>query len=201
MRIVGGKFRGKKLVLPEDKRVRPTSDRAREALYNILGHDAELRGSEGPLPLNAAVLDIFSGTGALGLEALSRGAAHVTFMDNQPESLKLVEMNVRNMTARDRTDILRRDALNPGMSGRQYGLVLMDPPYGEGLAGPTLAALLKNGWLKADSVIVIEVAAKENVDIPTEFRLLKDRKYGAARLIFLRRGSDQYDDTSQTVSQ
>ena len=197
MRIIGGKFRGKKLIMPEDMRVRPTSDRAREALFNILGHDPEMRGTDGPLPRDATVLDIFSGTGALGLEALSREAMHVTFMDNHADSLKLVEANVRSMAARDRIDILRRDALNPGMPGRPYDLVLMDPPYGENLAGPALSALSQNGWLKPDAVIIIEVAAKEGVDIPPEFRLLKDRKYGAARLIFLRRDPDQYDDTSQ----
>ncbi|MCC3303447.1 16S rRNA (guanine(966)-N(2))-methyltransferase RsmD [Sneathiella sp. HT1-7] len=198
MRIVGGKFRGKKLVLPEDKRVRPTSDRAREALFNILGHDSEMRGENGLLPNDAIVLDVFAGTGALGLEALSRGAVHVTFLDNHSESLKLVEQNVKNMSARNCTDILRRDAANPGKPGMPCDLILMDPPYGENLAAPTLVALKKNGWIKPDAIIVIEIAAKENVDIPPEFRLLKDRKYGAARLIFLRRDSDQYGDTSQT---
>lgn len=198
MRIVGGKFRGKKLVLPEDKRVRPTSDRAREALFNILGHDPEMRGENGALPNDAIVLDAFAGTGALGLEALSRGAAHVTFLDNHLESLKLVEQNVKNISARNSTNILRRDAANPGKPGKPCDLVLMDPPYGENLAAPTLLALEKNGWIKPDAIIVIEIAAKEYIDIPSEFRLLKDRKYGASRLIFLRRNPDQYGDISQT---
>ncbi|MDF2365743.1 16S rRNA (guanine(966)-N(2))-methyltransferase RsmD [Sneathiella sp.] len=184
--------------MPEDTQVRPTSDRAREALFNILGHDPELRGENGPLPRDAIVLDAFAGTGALGLEALSRGAEHITFLDNRAESLKLVEQNVKNMNARSSTDILRRDAANPGKPGRPYDLILMDPPYGENLSAPALSALEKNGWIKPEAIVVIEVAAKENVDIPSEFRLLKDRKYGAARLIFLRQNPDQYGDTSQT---
>ncbi len=198
MRIVGGKFKGKKLVIPEDTHVRPTSDRAREALFNILGHDSKMRGANGPLPRDAIVLDAFAGTGALGLEALSRGAAHVTFLDNRAESLKLVEQNVKNMSARNCMDILRRDATKPGKPGRPYDLIFMDPPYSENLAAPTLSALEENGWLKPEAIVVIEVAAKENVDIPSEFRLLKDRKYGAARLIFLRANSDQYVGTSRT---
>lgn len=197
MRIVGGTFRGKKLLLPEDKHVRPTSDRAREALFNILGHDREMRGEQGPLPRDATVLDIFAGTGALGLEALSRGAMHVTFLDNRAESLKLVEQNVKSLGARNSTDILRRDATNPGRPGRPYDLVLMDPPYGEDLAGPALSALAKNGWLKTEAVIMIEVAAKEKFNLPTDFRLIKERTYGAAKLIFLGLSPDQYGGTSQ----
>lgn len=197
MRIVGGTFRGKKLLLPTDKHVRPTSDRAREALFNILGHDREMRREQGPLPRDAIVLDMFAGTGALGLEALSRGATHVTFIDNRAESLKLVEQNVNNLGARSSTDILRRDAVNPGKPGQPYDLVLMDPPYGEDLAGPALSALAKNGWLKPEAVIMIEVAAKESLNPPTEFKVIKERTYGAAKLIFLRLDPDQCDDTSQ----
>ena len=201
MRIVGGSFRGKKLLFPEDKRVRPTSDRAREALFNILSHDSEMRQEQGPLPLNSRVLDVFSGTGALGLEALSRGAAHVTFVDNHPDSLKLIEGNVKNMGARQNSDILRRDALNIGRPGAAYDLVLMDPPYKAGLTFPTLISLAEGGWLKPDTVIVIELAAKEKASLPSKFQMLKERTYGAAKLIFLRAEPGQYDDTSQTDHQ
>ncbi|MBL4905837.1 MAG: RsmD family RNA methyltransferase, partial [Sneathiella sp.] len=91
MRIVGGEFRGKLLALPADDRIRPTADRTREALFNILAHGSRYRTDHGPLPIGARVLDIFSGTGALGIEALSRGASHVTFMDNHRDSLKLIK--------------------------------------------------------------------------------------------------------------
>ncbi|MZR29258.1 16S rRNA (guanine(966)-N(2))-methyltransferase RsmD [Sneathiella litorea] len=201
MRIVGGEFRGKKLLLPADNRVRPTSDRAREALFNILGHDNGMRGQHGPLPRGATVLDAFAGSGALGLEALSRGAAHVTFIDNHADSLKLIEQNVKNMGVQAQCDILRRDALNPGKPGKPCDLVLMDPPYEAGLAGPALSALAKNGWLAPAAVIVIELSTKEKLAIPEGFETLKDRKYGAARLIFLRVDQDQCGGTSQTDPQ
>jgi len=187
MRIVGGDYRGKKLLLPDDKRIRPTSDRTREALYNILGHDNSFRTIEGPLPVGARVLDIFAGTGALGLEALSRGAAHVTFMDNHPESLKLIRDNVRAFAADRKADILNRNGTKPGQTGHACDLILMDPPYREGLAPPCIEELLAGGWLAAEGVIVVELAAKEAFEVPAGMEILKERKYGAARLIFLGR--------------
>jgi 16S rRNA (guanine966-N2)-methyltransferase len=184
MRIVGGEFRGKKLILPNDKRIRPTSDRTREALFNILGHDTDCRTVNGPLPLGARVLDIFAGTGALGLEALSRGAEHVTFMDNHPDSQKLLRENVRQFDALRSTDILQRDGGNPGQPGAPYDLVFLDPPYKQNLAEPCVRSLLTNNWLREGAIVVIELAAKESYAPPPEFSLLKDRKYGAARLLF-----------------
>jgi len=186
MRIVGGEFRGKKLALPTDQRIRPTSDRTREALFNILGHDSDCRTDNGPLPLGARVLDIFAGTGALGLEALSRGASHVTFMDNHPDSQKLLRENIRHFNAGRSADILQRDGSNPGQPGTPYDLVLMDPPYNQNLAEPCVQSLLANNWFQDDAVLVIELAAKEAYTPPAEFTLLKDRKYGAARLLFLK---------------
>ncbi|WP_340150767.1 16S rRNA (guanine(966)-N(2))-methyltransferase RsmD [uncultured Sneathiella sp.] len=196
MRIVGGNLRGKKLLLPEDKRIRPTSDRTREALFNILGHDRDMRGESGPLPARARALDLFAGTGALGLEALSRGAAHVTFMDNHPDSLKLIGANIRHMNLSRQADILRRDVASPGIASEPYDLVLMDPPYGADLALPSIQALKMGGWLRPGSIIVIELGAKEEFALPNGFDLLKDRTYGAARLIFLRTTADQCGGTS-----
>ncbi|USG62136.1 16S rRNA (guanine(966)-N(2))-methyltransferase RsmD [Sneathiella marina] len=186
MRIVGGEFRGKKLILPTDQRIRPTSDRTREALFNILGHDSNCRTDSGPLPLGVRVLDIFAGTGALGLEALSRGASHVTFVDNHPDSQKLLRENVRHFNVGRSADILQRDGTDPGQPGTPYDLVLMDPPYNQNLAGPCVRSLLTNNWLQDGAVLAIELAAKEKYTPPDEFSVLKDRKYGAARLIFLK---------------
>ncbi|MEX1035450.1 MAG: 16S rRNA (guanine(966)-N(2))-methyltransferase RsmD [Sneathiella sp.] len=196
MRIVGGEFRGKKLLLPEDKRVRPTSDRTREALFNILGHDRDMRSEHGPLPVGARVLDLFAGTGALGLEALSRGAAHVSFLDNHPDSVKLIEANVRNMNLSRCADILRRDASAPGNAGEPYDLILMDPPYGTDLALPSLLALKEGNWLNPGAIVVIELGVKDSMNLPDSFQLLKDRTYGAARLMFLRIAPNQYGGTS-----
>ncbi|PHQ70843.1 MAG: 16S rRNA (guanine(966)-N(2))-methyltransferase RsmD [Sneathiella sp.] len=186
MRIVGGEFRGKKLILPDDTRIRPTSDRTREALFNILGHDSHFRTPQGALPLGARVLDIFAGTGALGLEALSRGAAHVTFIDNHPDSLKLIRENVSAIGAARQADVLSRNGSNPGRAGATYDLILMDPPYNEGLAPQCISALKAGGWMSSSTVIVIELAAKETFDLPPDMVTIKERKYGAARLIFLK---------------
>ncbi len=187
MRIVGGDFRGKKLIMPDDKRIRPTADRTREALYNILGHGESFRTDNGPLPLKARVLDVFAGTGALGLEALSRGADHVTFMDNHSASLTIIRQNIAALKAQNRADILNRNGINPGRASRPVDLILMDPPYGEELAVPSLAALMEGGWISENTITVIEVATKEKTDLPDGFELLDNRKYGAARLLILKR--------------
>lgn len=199
MRIVGGEFRGKKLLVPEDNRIRPTADRTREALFNILAHDGDMRGAAGALPRNARVLDIFAGTGALGLEALSRGAAHVTFLENHPDSLKIIQGNLQALGLVRRADILRRDAVNPGKPGAPYDLILMDPPYAQGMVRPCLDALLANGWLAPTAIIVIELSKKEELALPQNLAVIKDRTYGAARLVFVRNEPDQYGGISQTA--
>ncbi|WP_169544522.1 16S rRNA (guanine(966)-N(2))-methyltransferase RsmD [Sneathiella aquimaris] len=187
MRIVGGEFRGKKLFFPEDKRIRPTADRTREALFNILAHGSDYRTTNGALPLGVRVVDVFAGTGSLGVEALSRGASHVTFVDNHPASLKLIKENVALVDGRGKADILNRNGNLPGNAGYPADLVLMDPPYGENLALPCLEGLDKGGWLKENTIIVIELATKDKLDVPDRFETLDERKYGAAKLIFLRK--------------
>ena len=186
MRIVGGDARGKKLALPEDKRIRPTADRTREALFNILGHSDVYRTENGPLPRGARVLDAFCGTGALGLEALSRGAGDVIFMDNHHGSLKLTKQNINALDARRQTTVLNKDATNCGRGGPPADLLLMDPPYNLDLAAPALQNLLDTNWLKAGSIAVVELAAKEDFEAPAAFEILDERKYGSARLIFLK---------------
>ncbi|MBE7638504.1 16S rRNA (guanine(966)-N(2))-methyltransferase RsmD [Sneathiella sp. P13V-1] len=186
MRIVGGEARGKKLLLPEDKRVRPTADRTREALFNILGHGDNYRTDNGPLPRGARVLDAFCGTGALGLEALSRGASDVVFMDNHHDSLKLTKQNIALLGAQRQTMVLNKDATKCGRGGPPADLLLMDPPYNMDLAAPALQNLLETNWLKEGSIAVVELAAKEKFTAPDQFELLDERKYGAAKLIFLK---------------
>ncbi|WP_051548044.1 RsmD family RNA methyltransferase [Sneathiella glossodoripedis] len=137
MRIVGGQNKGKRLQLPDDKRIRPTADRTREALFNILAHSSDYRTSNGPAPIGMKVLDVFAGTGALGIEALSRGATHATFMDNHPDSLKLIKSNVALIGAQQKASILNRSAISPGMAAAPVDLILMDPPYQQDLAAPT----------------------------------------------------------------
>jgi 16S rRNA (guanine966-N2)-methyltransferase len=186
MRIVGGQFRGKNLEEPDDKRIRPTADRTREALFNILGHGKEYRTSGGPLPIGAKVLDVFCGTGALGIEAISRGAAQVTFMDNHRQSLKLAQQNARNLDVQRQISLINRDGTLPGSGNSAIDLVLMDPPYKMGLAPASLKQLKAGNWLKQDCICVVELAVKEPFEAPDSFEILDERKYGAAKLVFLK---------------
>lgn len=189
MRIVGGRHRGRRLQGPEGRALRPTSDRAREALFNLLAHGPY--GSEaGPMPVEAAVLDVFAGSGALGLEALSRGARHATFLENSAAALALIRHNAAGMADADEISIRRRDATRPGPAPRAHGLVLMDPPYRSGLWEPALRALSEQGWLADGAFVVVELAKDEPFEAPVGFRCIDERRYGAARLVILQRGAD-----------
>ncbi len=181
MRIVAGKFRGKQLNSPSDDTIRPTSDRARESVFNILGSRL------GPVLDGLRVLDLFAGTGALGLEALSRGAAHVTFVDTGAEARGLIRDHIQAFGAAGITKLLRRDATALGTPGTfgQFDLVFLDPPYGLGLGEKALAEIAANGWLKPGATLVWEEAADAEVVIPPGYTLEDTRQYGAAAVRFL----------------
>jgi 16S rRNA (guanine966-N2)-methyltransferase len=182
MRIVGGRHRGRALVAPPGSDVRPTSDRAREALFNILSHGA----FNAPFR-DAVVLDAFAGTGALGLEALSRGAAEAYFLETDRRALDALRRNVEGLGETARAHILAGDATRPRPALRAAAVAFLDPPYGSGLAGPALTALAAAGWLAPEAITTVEVAAKEAFTPPGGFDLLDERRYGAARLFLLRR--------------
>lgn len=187
MRIVGGSFRGLKLAGFDVKGVRPTTDRVRESLFNIMAHDVTLRTVAGPFPAGSRVLDVFAGTGALGLEALSRGAAHVTFLENDPASMALLRENITRSRMRDQVRVLKADALNPGpCRGVSAGLVLMDPPYGEGRAERSLQQLHVTGWLEPGALAVVESDKRDAFDCPESFAEEQVRDYGRTRIRFLR---------------
>lgn len=186
IRIVAGLWRGRSIATGSDDRIRPTAERTREALFDILGHARAFRSSQGPMPRGIAVLDVFAGTGALGLEALSRGADHVVFLDEHPESVALIRANVAKLDAEDAVSIVQRDALQPGRPPRQAKLVLLDPPYRSRLAGPALEALHAAGWLALGAVAVTEVEAAEDFAVPAGFELIDERRYGKAKLLFLK---------------
>jgi 16S rRNA (guanine966-N2)-methyltransferase len=184
MRIVAGRHRGRRLVAPPGAAVRPTSDRAREALFDILSHG---RFAAAGLPFaEAAVLDAFAGTGALGLEALSRGAARAVFMENAADALTALRRNIAALGEGGRARVLSGDATRPPRASEACALVFLDPPYRSGLAGPALAALAAAGWLAPAALAVVETAAREAMPPPPSFSLLDERCYGAARLTFLR---------------
>src|SRR5947207_6742295 len=180
LRIVGGVHRGRRLVAPPGEAVRPTSDRARQALFNILSHgDFAARG----LPFaDRPVLDAFAGTGALGLEALSRGAKAVAFIESEREALTALRRNIAALDESDRVHIVAGDATRPPRAPFACAAVFLDPPYRSGLAAAALAALAAAGWLTADALAVIEVAAREVVPPLPGFILIDERIYGAARL-------------------
>ena len=187
MRIVGGRQRGRKLVAPPGDTVRPTSDRAREALFNILSHG---RFAASGLPFaGKPVLDAFAGTGALGLEALSRGASAAAFFETEREALAVLRRNIAALSEEDSTHVLPGDATRPPRAAMRCAVAFLDPPYGSGLGAPALTALGAAGWLSEDALAIVEVAAREPLPPLTGFSVIDDRVYGAARLVFLHRES------------
>jgi 16S rRNA (guanine966-N2)-methyltransferase len=181
MRIVAGKYRGRKLAAPPGTIVRPTAARAREALFSILTHG----GTDGPALAGARVVDLFAGTGALGLEALSRGAAFVTFVENEPTACRILAQNLEALGIDEEARVIRGDATQLPRAEAPCQLALLDPPYGSSLATSALESLLARGWIDASSQIVVECAAKETTEVPTGFRVVSERRYGAARFLFL----------------
>lgn len=193
MRIVGGMFRGRRLATPRGRSIRPTSDRVREALFDVLQHGLQSIRRRS-WPKDAHVLDVFAGTGALGLEALSRGASHVTFIEKDSAACLVIERNARTLRATEQVTLLRRNALRPAAppSGAPAAdILLMDPPYRSDLAAPALKALRARGWIARDGVSVVEMAADESLVPPRGFALADERRYGDTVLSFLRcEGSD-----------
>ena len=189
MRIVGGRHRGRRLIAPPGDAVRPTSDRAREALFNILSHgNFAAKG----LPFaGLPVVDAFAGTGALGLEALSRGASEAAFIEDSREALAALRRNIETLDEDDRAQIVRGDATRPPRAPFQGAVAFLDPPYGNGLAGPALTALAAAGWLLPAALAVVEISAEEELAPPDGFAPLDTRVYGAAKLVFLRRTGDR----------
>ena len=185
MRIVGGSHRGRRLLAPPGELVRPTSDRAREALFNILSHGNFAAG--GSPFAERPVLDAFAGTGAFGLEALSRGASEAAFIEIERDALLALRRNVAALGEAERAHIVAGDATRPPRARLVCALAFLDPPYRSGLAAPSLVALAAAGWLLPDALVVIEVAAREELPLPPGFSLIDERVYGAARLVFLRR--------------
>ena len=185
MRIVGGAHRGRRLAVPAGEAVRPTSDRAREALFDILSH-GRLAASGLPFA-GKPVLDAFAGTGAFGLEALSRGAAAAAFIENGREALTVLRRNIAALDEGERSHVVAGDATRPPRAPFACALAFLDPPYRSGLAAPALAALAAAGFLTPDALVVIEVAAREAVLPPAGFSVVDERVYGAARFVLLRR--------------
>jgi 16S rRNA (guanine966-N2)-methyltransferase len=181
MRIVGGRLKGRALAAPSSRAIRPTSERLRESIFDILEHryPGHLEGQR--------VVDLFAGSGALAIEALSRGARFALFVDNGAEARALLRANVEAMGLGGVTRIWRADATKLGSApaGGPFRLAFLDPPYGQRLAGPTLAALLAGGWLEPDALCVVEEAAKAEIEAPAGLALVDQRVYGDTSIAIL----------------
>lgn len=187
MRVTGGRFGGRTLAAPRDERVRPTSDKVRQAVFNILEHNDF---GVGFTLDDACVADLFAGTGAMGIEALSRGARFCLFVDDAAESRALIRENIEALALTGASKIWRRDAtrlgpMAPGAGG-PFGLVVLDPPYRKGLVAPALESLRSGGWLAEQAIIVAESADDEDVALPDGFARLDERTYGDTRVALLR---------------
>lgn len=175
MRIIAGSWRGCTLQAPAGLNTRPTADRARQTLFDMIRHAAW--GGRSVIA-DQPVLDVFAGSGALGLEALSRGASHVTFIEQDKAALACLRANIQRCDAMATSKILSCSALNP-LKGTPCKIVFLDPPYRQDLLPPTLAALQKQGWINQDTLIVAETASDESS--PTSTMLLAERSIGAAK--------------------
>ncbi len=180
MRIVSGRFRGRALTAPDTNAIRPTSDRLRESVFNVLAH-----GYGDPVT-GARVLDLFAGTGALGLEALSRGAAFAVFVDDGSEARGIIRTNIETLGLGGTTRLFRRDATDMGTAApnEPFTLVFCDPPYGKGLGLKALASCADGGWLAPDALIIAEDATGDEPLLPDGFDLIEERHSGDTRFAF-----------------
>jgi 16S rRNA (guanine966-N2)-methyltransferase len=195
MRIVGGIFRGHAIQGPNSAATRPTSDRVRESIFNILAHGAARIEIDG-----ARVMDLFAGTGALGLEALSRGARFCQFVDESAEARGLIRRNADALGVIGLAKIWRRDAANLGPCAPQspFDLIFVDPPYNRGLGEKALTSLVEGEWLSPGAVVVLEEAEKARIaDVPG-LALLDQRTYGDTQVRFYRLGSETLETPSSS---
>jgi 16S rRNA (guanine966-N2)-methyltransferase len=182
MRVIGGRLRGRNIAGPSTQAIRPTQDRLRESLFNILMH-----AYENPM-LDARVLDLYAGTGALGIEAVSRGAKFTLFVDNGSEARALLRDNVESLGLGGVTKVYRRDASDPGPAHpvEPFALVFIDPPYRQKLAEKSLVALRNGGWLVPDALVVVEEAKDAGFTAPEGYEELERRAYDDTEFTFLR---------------
>ncbi|PZM07733.1 16S rRNA (guanine(966)-N(2))-methyltransferase RsmD [Rhizobium tubonense] len=182
MRIVGGEFRGRSLAVPKSNAIRPTADRTRESLFNILSH-AYPEAIDG-----TRMMDIFAGTGAVGLEGASRGCRHVLFIESSVEGRGLLWENIDALGLHGRARILRRDATDLGSVGNlePFQLLFADPPYGEGLGEKAFAAAADGGWLVPGALAILEERADVVVDLPPAYLFLEVRTFGDSKMHFYR---------------
>ena len=187
LRIIAGRHRGRRLDTAPGNDVRPTAERVREAIFNKLTHGLVVKAGA---PLTGVhVADAFAGSGAMGFEALSRGAEHVSFIENNAKALALIGRNASTLDEEERLTFALRDAAAPGRAAQPCGLLFLDAPYRSDLSAPALTALSNAGWCAEGAVVTVEVAAGEEFAPPPGFEVIDARRYGAAKIVFLRYGA------------
>ena len=187
MRIVAGKHRGRPIEPPDGAETRPTSALTRESVFNILSHGRF--AADGDPLTGSIVLDGFAGSGANGLEALSRGAGHAVFMESQAAALNALRANLRTLGEQANATVVHGDCLRPPRATAACSLVILDPPYRQGLAAPALEALQRAGWIAPDALVAVELMKTEDLHVPAGFEELDTRRYGKAKVVFLRAGA------------
>ncbi|MEE8294413.1 MAG: 16S rRNA (guanine(966)-N(2))-methyltransferase RsmD [Sphingomonadales bacterium] len=182
MKIIGGKFRGRNLITPSTVDIRPTTGRLRESIFSAVDH--RIGGFHG-----RRVADIFSGTGALGLEALSRGATSATWVEKHSLGLSILKENISLLEVEELAKILRVDARNLPGSDKPFDVIFMDPPYGRALAGPCMRSLLEKNWVGETSLLVLEVDKNDEVEVPEGLEIVKTLKQGFRRVYFIEKSA------------
>ena len=183
MRIVAGRFRGNRLASPKSSDIRPTSDKVRQAIFNVLAHGLDEFDIEG-----TRVLDLFAGSGAMGLEALSRGARYCLFIEQSAPARALLRRNVETLDLTGVTKVWRRDATKLGPAGRRgrFGLAFLDPPYGKGLGENALIAAAQGNWIEPGGIALLEESAGAEIIVPEGYEQLDQRTYGETAITILR---------------
>lgn len=182
MRVIAGKYRGRRIETVDDKKLRPTLGIAREAIFNILSHGQFMHEDGTPCLVGANVLDLFCGCGALSMEALSRGADHAVLMDIDADHLAIARHNLEKIEESDNCTFIRRDSSAPSMASMSCNLVFLDPPYKQGLADKALRNLLKSDWLADGAFLVVETGKHEALAQYSELEEITNRHYGQSRI-------------------
>lgn len=180
MRVIAGKLKAMQLAAPEGKDTRPTADRARESLFNVLEHGKYSRVLRG-----ARVVDVFAGTGALGIESISRGASSVTFFERDSKALAVLSANIKKTKMDAICKIIKSDALHPQNPQAPCDVLFFDPPYYLDLPTQSVAAFAQMGWMAEDSLSIIQLHPKDPFEAPDGFAVIDERKYGVARFLFM----------------
>ena len=183
MRIISGSFKGKKILLPKDKLTRPLKDLTKESIFNILKHSKLLNVELE----NSNILDLFSGVGSFGLECLSRGAKNITFLESYKEVLSVLKKNINNLNQQNQTKVIEKDIFSENtlkLLNEKYNIIFMDPPYKEKKLSFLLNTITELKLLNTSGIIIIHRHKKEEDDLPKEFKLILEKKYGISKIIF-----------------